>query len=980
MQFGRFGKEGRMKKMHLFRTFTAVCMAFSMTFGNIGGTLTVSAAENAPSDGDYYPIEPVSADIPTYSAYYDKYASAERPDKIITINGADCISAENGEFSVGGYADSFGGERENCLIWESGGEVIYGFDTQESGNYCISVSFCPMISDSPEIEFSLAVDGEIPYSTASHIKLNRVWVNEKDISTDMRGNQIRPTQVQTEQWQETFLGDSDGLFSEPLFIHLEKGHHELTFTAERAEFVLESLTLCNQEKLPTYAEYAADCDFSGTGSFRLEGEAADFKSSSTLCPTSDSTSYLVSPSSPTKLIYNTLGGGNRTKSLQTVTWTIPQEKLGQGGWYKIGIRSRQNLMRGLSSGRRIYIDGKVPCKELDLVKFRYDNDWNTVSPKADGESVYVYLSGNSDHRLTLEAVTGEIGDSLRRLDGIVTELNTYYRRVMMITGASPDKYTDYYVHEKIPDLVDSFERISGDLKDIQHDIEALSDSEGSEAAVIGNMAVILDKCVERPLKIPNYLSQIKDSIAAVSAWTREYRDQPLEIDFIEFAAADTEFAPCGKKLMKSLGFGIKSFIGSFFEDYTTLSDVKGEDAIEVWVSLGRDQAQVVKEMTEEKFMQETGIPVAVNLVTGGVVEASLAGKSPDIALFLSGEFPVNLAARDMLVDLTQFKDYPETVKRFQKTATVPYTYEGGVYGLPISRSFPMMFCRTDILPELDITEPPETWDDLRDILPKLQRNYMSAGLVLPTANISPATESGHTFALMMLQNGMSYYNDDLTKSTFGTVGAVEAFEEWTDFYSKYSFSQFYDAFSRFRTGEYPIVIANYTFFNQLKAASPEIDGLWDFYPVPGTIRSDGAVSHAANSNGSGAVIFSKVKNADNAWEFVKWFTDTDTQAEYGRRIEGLLGTLGRFDTANTEALERLSWSDSELEKLTAQQSELAEIPIIPSSYAVTRNIMNAFREVVNEGENPRDTLMWYDRDINDEISRKQEQLRRWANG
>ena len=113
---------------------------------------------------------------------------------------------------------------------------------------------------------------------------------------------------------------------------------------------------------------------------------------------------------------------------------------------------------------------------------------------------------------------------------------------------------------------------------------------------------------------------------------------------------------------------------------------------------------------------------------------------------------------------------------------------------------------------------------------------------------------------------------------------------------------------------------------------------------------------------------------------MKWFTDTDTQAEYGRRIEGLLGTLGRFDTANTEALERLSWSDSELEKLTAQQSELAEIPIIPSSYAVTRNIMNAFREVVNEGENPRDTLMWYDRDINDEISRKQEQLRRWANG
>ena len=51
-----------------------------------------------------------------------------------------------------------------------------------------------------------------------------------------------------------------------------------------------------------------------------------------------------------------------------------------------------------------------------------------------------------------------------------------------------------------------------------------------------------------------------------------------------------------------------------------------------------------------------------------------------------------------------------------------------------------------------------------------------------------------------------------------------------------------------------------------------------------------------------------------------------------------------------------------------------EIPVIPASYAVTRNIMNAFRETVNENQNPRDTLVWYNRDINDEITRKRENL------
>ena len=36
--------------------------------------------------------------------------------------------------------------------------------------------------------------------------------------------------------------------------------------------------------------------------------------------------------------------------------------------------------------------------------------------------------------------------------------------------------------------------------------------------------------------------------------------------------------------------------------------------------------------------------------------------------------------------------------------------------------------------------------------------------------------------------------------------------------------------------------------------------------------------------------------------------------------------------------------------------------------------MNAFRETVNSNENPRDTLMYYNGDMNDEILRKRENL------
>ncbi len=941
---------------------------------------SVSPLTLAAMEEDYYSITPIDTDLLTFSDYYDLYSGKSRPDREIVIKGTDYSSAD-GDFTSGDYTAD-GETHKDVLVWESAeGSVSYEFKVPETGLYCVDMTYCAMKSNSTSVELSMQIDGELPYDTASRITLGRVWINEREIYKDARGNQVRPAQVQKEMWQEKTFGDTDGLFSEPLFFYLEEGSHELTFSSERAEFVIDTIKLFNPGKLPSYSEYASSVNASvsveGTPDrkFRIEAENAQYKSDSTLYPTSDNSNYLMSPSSARKVMYNSLGSGSWEKALQSVTWVISREDIGNSGWYKVGIKYRQNAMRGLYSNRRIYIDGKIICEDLDRVKFSYDNDWDIKTLETeDGEDIYIYLDATRDHTFTMEAVPGEIGDSLRKLDTVVADLNTYYRKILMITGPMPDTYTDYYVHEKIPELVDEFKRLSGELKDIKDEIEDLSGTAGSEAAALDRMTVILDKCARKPLKIPGYLSQIKDNITSISAWMRDYRDQPLEMDFIEFASADEDFPSCKTKFTKSFKFGFDAFIGSFLEDYTSLSDVSGKDAIDVWVSLGRDQAQVVKELTESQFMQETGIPVSVNLVVGGVVEATLAGKGPDVALFLGGEFPVNLAARDLLVDLSQFSDYQEVTQRFQKNAMTQYTYNGGAYGLPISQTFPMLFYRTDVLSELGFTQPPETWQDLIDMLPALQRNYMSVGLILPPINISPATEAGHTFAMLLLQKGKNYYNEDQTASTFDSIEAVQAFEEWTDFYTKYSFEQTYDAFNRFRTGEYPLVVANYTFYNQLTVASPEIKGLWNFCPVPGTPQADGTVSHAANSSGAGAVIFKKIKDKKSGWEFIKWFTETDTQVQYATQIEGLLGILGRFDTANVEALGQLSWSNDELRRLRAQQDELVEIPVIPSSYVVTRNIMNAFRETVNALQNPRDTLIWYNRDINDEITRKRKNL------
>ena len=178
----------------------------------------------------------------------------------------------------------------------------------------------------------------------------------------------------------------------------------------------------------------------------------------------------------------------------------------------------------------------------------------------------------------------------------------------------------------------------------------------------------------------------------------------------------------------------------------------------------------------------------------------------------------------------------------------------------------------------------------------------------------------------------------------------------------------------------PIIINNYTFYNQLVVSAPEIKGLWDFTLVPGTKVKDengnytGEISHAANSSSAGAVIFNKCSDINAAWSFIKWFTSDDVMVRYGRTIEGQMGQMGRFDTANKNALAQLPWSNAEYEKISAQMNQTVEIPIIPASYATTRHVKNAFRAVVNDTWNPRYALSSYNRDINAEITRKNNDL------
>ena len=913
----------------------------------------------------------------SYSSYYDEHHEENYPDAEVPFTFEKASPETECELK------EFEG-KSDVLVWSNqDGQLDFTVDIPQDGNYNLTVTYYPIPGNMTTSEFTVLLDGELPYDSAARIEFPHTWAGKTEITKDSKGNEIRPVQIESPHWVTTVCRDPDGLFNDPLIFNLKAGQHTISLASEKASVAIASISFKPEDKAPEYAkpdssELSAN---SGASVIKIQGENYSYTNSSEIFPTYDRGDYRTedhegNEGHPTKQRYNTVGESTWKTSGQSVTWNVDAP---QDGWYKVGIKARQNSMRGMYSNRRLLIDGKVPSAPFEQIKFDYDTDWICVVPEDEsGEAAYLYLTAGS-HELTLECVPGEIGECMRRLDEVVSEVNDYYLKIRMITGPNPDRYTDYYVHKEIPELIGDFTRLSAELREIEAYIEELSDQKGSEAAALERLAMVLDYCVRKPNKIPMQISNgaLKDNVSSLSSWMRTYRQQPLEIDYIEVAPSDYTFKTLKRSFGKNLSFGTKAFFGSFFEDYTVLSDTS-KGSINVWSSLGRDQTNVVKQMVDSEFNGNYGVDVAINLVQGGIMEAVLAGKGPDVAMFIGGEYPVNLAIRELLVPLNGMDGYDEAVAKYAPSTLVPFTYNHQTYVIPLTRNFPMMFYRKDMLSEIEIYEYPETWQDLIDMLPAFQRNYMQPGLILPgnvngTA-ISPATEEGHTFALLMLQSGLNYYNEAQTETTFNSQEAVEAFDIWTKFYTTYGFDQAYDAFSRFRTGESPIVIQDYCgFYNQLNTAAPEIKGLWDFAPVPGTPGENG-VNHAANSNSSGAMILSSCKNPENAWTFIKWFSDTPQMTEYASNVEGVMGSLGRVAPADKEVLKKLNWSKSDLEKITAQMDQLDEIPIIPSSYVVTRGVMNAFRAVVNDHDNARETLRWYNKDINAEITRKRENL------
>lgn len=920
-----------------------------------------------------------------YLDYLEQYPDAVRPDAEIIIPASD-YSASDMQLEI---ISDFAGSDQEVLMTEETGYVEWTFEVEQAGLYNLAIKYYPLEGRGVDIERELWINGERPFDNAQYLKFYRVWGDEGDFIVDSLGNEIRSKQIEKPEWIYADVKDPLGYFQEPYSFYLNQGINTIRLVSRMEPVALAELKLYQYVSPPSYAEVYAAYESQGIRPtanvfIKKQGEESTVRSSPTLFPISDHGDPSVEPYHHAEIRLNTIGGYRWAQPGQWIRWEVD---VPEDGLYILAFKAKQDQKAGAVSTRRLYINGKVPFAEVSAVPFYYSTYYqmNVLGDPDTGQPYYFYLP-KGKNEITLEVVLGDVTDVLRGTEEHLYELNTIYRRIIMITGGNPDPMRTYELDKRIPEVISRIGYQADIYQDLVDQLIAETGMEGEHTQALTQVAFLLRRMYSDTDRITRMLSEFRDSLGSIGNWIYQTREQPLQIDYLIVASPDQTMPRAEPTWWQSLVHEIKAIAASFYREYDLMGNISGDDIAEerepitVWIGSGRDQAQILKQLIDNEFSPKTGIPVKMQLVpdlTQLLLRAAIAGTAPDVAIGMQLQDPVNFGMRGALYNLANFADFDEVMQDFMVSSYVPFTFRDNVFALAAQQSFPVMFYRKDILAELGI-DIPKTWDDVYRILPILQKNGMSIG-------IRPSI-----YYTWLYQRGELVYKPDGVETNLDSETAIQAFAELTDLWSLHSLLIEFNTENRFRFGEMPIVIEDYGFYNRLAVFAPELRGEWGFDLVPGTVQPDGTVNHTvvgittanpmsvslAGIQGPATGILQTASDHDAAWEFVKWWISADTQLQFGRELENLMGTAARYPTANLEAFLQLPWTSEQREKLLEQWHWVEGSLEVPGGYYMNRMFDWAFRAVVVDDDftSARETLTKYNMDINYELRLKRDEF------
>lgn len=960
-----------------YSKFLAAAMSTIMAlecFWGAGAALQAEAANAADtkttttkSQGETFGIERLTSNYTKISAAYTaKDYTGEKVnisvEKAAAKESASLLTGENS-----GY--------ENKVARLEPGDVFYlTVDVPETGLYLMNFDYLSYGDSILPIEFAMKVDGSYPFYEARNLKFESLWVSGEGVSLDRYGNEIVTMPDKLNEWQSKYLSDSSYRYAGALKIQLEEGSREIEIQVSEGEFLLGNISLEAPAPVP---EYPGAQKAEGGELITIEGEDFTFRNDSAIHAVGEYDSSL-SPLSAKETVLNIVDADSFKTAGQSITWEFEVKK---AGWYYIGMNYRQSEKNEFPVFLDVRIDGVIPNTAFQNVEAVYTTNYKTAAlSDGEGNNLSVYLEEGT-HSISYTITAENLRYVLEQVDEIMNGINDLSLEVTKVAGTNKDKYRDLKLTRYIPDVQS---RIYGwvdalyELAEIGTQYVDVKDAE--DVAAFGYLIIAakqLKTLGDEPDELIYRVDELSTSVNSINTQIANFidliNDNNLAIDRIYIYQEDASL-PKKLNFLESAWMSVKRFVNSFFGVSYSASNVD-EEHLQVWVNRPRQYVEIMQKMVDEQFTAQTGIEVDLSLMTDAnkLVLSNASGDTPDIATGINYSIPFELGIRGALVDLTKFENYREVFGRYSEGLLVSSVIDDGLYALPETMNFYVMFYRSDILEKLGLGVP-DTMDDLIAMLPDLQMRGLN--VYYPTASML-VMRNFHGTTPLIFQNGGSLYGRTALELTVNDEAAIQGITQLTELFTLYDFPvDIPNFYQHFRNGDLPIGIADFNSYNLILNAAPEIANSWEIALIPGVVDEEtGEVYRYMSGGAESTVMFaSNEEREQQAWQFMEWWSSAKVQAEFGQMLQIMYGDEYIWPTANLEAFGMLPYPTAHKNIIMEQAENILEAPRLLGSYMLERELSNAFNDIVVNGDTLRSRVDDMTKTVDRETRRKLEEF------
>ncbi len=969
------------KKIDRFLKKT-VALGLVMVLGLGGlGIDKVAADETSSEEG----TEEQETDS-TYSADGTEYDSERISNNYTVVSAGYTLPVYTGEavtYAAGEYAVDLENGKETSdtreykmadtvLDLTTGDTVTLVIEVPQDGQYIAAFDYLSYDDSILPLNIGMKVDGAYPFYECRTLEFETTWEPDAEPSYDRYDNEVVTVPNKVIQWESKYLMDSSYRHSMPLALELTAGTHEIELEIKEGTFLFGGITL----EAPKQVEsYTGSTEAAGSNLIEIQGEDYSSTNSSSIHGVAEYDTSL-DPYETTDTVLNTLDSDSFGTAGQQVTYEFTVE---EAGYYYIAMNYRQSDKTDFPVFLDVAIDGEIPNTAFASYGMAYTSKYQTTT-LSDDEDHYlsVYLDEGT-HTISYTISMDEICYIMEALDEIMSEVNDLALEITKVAGTNSDKYRDLKLSKYIPNLEEELYGYADQLCELEQSALKWSNS-SKNVAVISSMLIAAEQLrslADNPDEIPYRVGELSTSQNSVNRYLANTIDNLMEngiaIDRIWIYQEDSQL-PGKPGFFKACIMNIGRFIASFTEQAYSTSNTNSEH-LQVWVNRSSQYVQIMQKMIDEYFTPETGIEVDISIMPDQykLVLSNSSGDAPDVATGINYTIPYELGIRDALVDLTQFEDFEEAAEPYESGFFMTGTIGDGIYSMPETMNFWVLFYRTDVLEKLGL-EVPDTMDDVIDMLPELQMRGLN--FYYPTAGMLQMRNFHGTTPSIMQNGGTLYYDTASAGTALGSETSVKGFTELTDLFTIYNLPVNIDNFyQHFRSGDLPIGIADYTTYNLLTNAAPELSGSWEISLIPGTVQEDGTVDRTVCGCAESSVIFkSDSEREAEAWEFVKWWSSTEVQAEFGQTLQITYGDEYLWPTANMDAFAQLSVESSAREVIIETAKNVVDIARVPGTYLLEREMSNAFNDIVVNGENEQTRIDEAVKTINREFERKLEEF------